>query len=79
MIDGDYETEWIVPGYRFVNREGYFITEIPWEDETLEINMNDMISTGEAKYACLDFLTEELNIPLEDFEDKIHDYFANKF
>jgi len=24
---------WIVTGYHFVNRIGYFITEIPWVEE----------------------------------------------
>lgn len=79
VIDGDYETEWIIPGFHRVNREGYFITLVPWEDDILEVNLNDMISVGEAKYTCMDFLVDELNIPLEQFEDKIHDYFLSKF
>src|SRR4051812_14157929 len=29
----DGQTEEIYPGRRFVNRLGYFITEIPWKDE----------------------------------------------
>ncbi len=32
LIDGD-ESVWIVTGYHFVNRIGYFITEIPWVEE----------------------------------------------
>jgi len=33
LIDGDMETLEIVPGKHFVNRLGYFITEVPWTHE----------------------------------------------
>lgn len=35
----DAEGLWIIPGYRFVDRLGYFITEIPWEDEDIEVEV----------------------------------------
>ncbi len=35
----DAEGLWIIPGYRFVDRLGYFITEIPWEDEDIEVEI----------------------------------------
>jgi hypothetical protein len=40
MVDSD-QTDGIilVPGYHFVNRIGYFITEIPWEHENIEVGI----------------------------------------
>lgn len=30
---------WILPGYRFVDRLGYFVTDIPWEDQNIEVDV----------------------------------------
>ncbi len=38
MVDSDGLTS-IIPGIHYVNREAYYITEKPWEDENLEIEL----------------------------------------
>lgn len=47
LIDGEDETQWIIPGYHVVNRVGYFITENAWENEDVEVDLNDYISQDE--------------------------------
>jgi len=79
LITGDNEESWIIPGYHVVNRMGFFITTKPWESTDIQVNDNEMCTTGAAKYACIEFIENKLNIPIEQFEDEIHDYFANKF
>jgi len=79
LITGDNEDFWVIPGYHIVNRMGYFITTKPWESTDIEVNNNEMCTVGAAKYACIEFIENKLNIPIEQFEDEIHDYFANKF
>jgi hypothetical protein len=79
LITGDDEDSWVIPGYHIVNRLGYFITTKPWESTDIEVNNNEMCTVGAAKYACIEFIENKLNIPVEEFEDEIHDYFANKF
>ena len=79
LITGDDEDSWVIPGYHIVNRMGYFITTKPWESTDIEVNNNEMCTIGAAKYACIEFIENKLNIPIEQFEDEIHDYFANKF
>lgn len=39
LIEADGEW-YIIPGYHLVNRLLYFYTEIPWEDENLEIKID---------------------------------------
>lgn len=41
------EESWIIPGQHWVDRFGYYITEIAWEDENIEVNDNEMISLQE--------------------------------
>lgn len=79
LVSAENEEEYIIPGYHYVNREGYFFTEKPWDDENIEINLNELITVGLAKYTAIDFIEDELGIPLEDFEDRIHDYYSNLF
>jgi len=79
LITGDNEDFWVIPGYHIVNRMGYFMTTKPWESTDIEVNNNEMCTVGAAKYACIEFIENKLNIPIEQFEDEIHDYFANKF
>lgn len=79
VISTEDEEAWCIPGYHFVNRIGWFICNKRWKDDTISVNLNDMISVGQAKYACMDFIEEELNIPIEDFENKLHDWWTNKF
>ena len=79
LITGDNEDFWVIPGYHIVNRMGFFITTKPWESTDIQVNDNEMCTVGAAKYACIEFIENKLNIPIEQFEDEIHDYFANKF
>ena len=51
IVDGENEETWIIPGYHYVNRYGYLITEKPWENEDIQVNDNEMISNIEAKMA----------------------------
>jgi len=38
LVDAESD-DVILPGWHFVNRFGYFITEVPWEDENFEIEV----------------------------------------
>ena len=77
LIDAENEETFIVPGYSYVDRLGYFITEKEWESEDIEVNDNEMISIGKAKYLCKEFVEEELGILFTDeMEDKLHDYYS---
>jgi len=78
IVDCENEEQYIIPGWHIVNRAGYFVTYEPWIDEEIEVNLNEMITVGEAKYACIEFL-ESLGIPEEQYEDLIHDFFNQKF
>lgn len=64
LITGENETWWISPGYHLCNREGYFITEKEWEYVDIEVDLNEKINIGEAKYACLDFIEQNLGVEL---------------
>jgi hypothetical protein len=80
LIDCENENQYILPGYHIVDRVGYFITKKPWKSEfNIEVNVNEKITVGDAKYACIEFLTDVLGLPDERFEDQIHDYFSQKF
>lgn len=75
-INCDNEETWIVPGYHFVDRYLYFITHNPWENENIQVNDNEMISVGKAKYSCLEFL-DEIGIELTpEQEDILHNFFS---
>ena len=51
LVDEENEEMWILSGYHLVNRIGYFITEIPFEED-IQVNDNEMITVGKAKYSC---------------------------
>lgn len=55
LVNGENETEWIIPGYSIVNRIGYFETENAWEDENIEVDMNEHISINNAIKFGLEF------------------------
>ena len=77
LIDAENEETFIVPGYSYVDRLGYFITEKEWESEDIEVNDNEMISIGKAKYSCKDFIEDELGILfMNEMEDKLHNYYS---
>ena len=76
-ITGENEEDWILPGKHLINRMGYFITEKPWEDENLEVDMNVHITIGKAKYSCVDFIEQHLNIELTgEQEDELHNFWS---
>jgi len=50
-VDGDSGRSYILSGYRFVNRIGYFITEKPWETD-VDVLVQD------ANYLCPNCDTE---------------------
>jgi hypothetical protein len=80
VVDCENEESWIVPGFHIVNRSNYYITPIPWESEDIQVNDNEMCTTGAAKYACLEFIEDVLSIQLTDEQqDKLHDFWSNKF
>jgi hypothetical protein len=35
LVEGDNDSSWVTEGFRLVNRESYFITEVPWEEGTV--------------------------------------------
>jgi len=77
LVSGENENMWIIPGFHYVNREGYFLTEIPWESEDIEVNDNEMITLGDAKYMCKDFIEDILDITLTDEQEfLLHNYFV---
>jgi hypothetical protein len=40
IVESDEGTV-LIPGVHLVNRLGYFITEVPWENENIEVNLYD--------------------------------------
>lgn len=76
IINCENEESWIIPGFHFVDRFGYFITEISWlpEDELiLQVNDNEMISDLDAAKHCYEF-AQSINIQLSvnDLSDFFH-------
>jgi len=78
LVNCDDELDFIIPGFNFVNRIGYFITEMGWNEENIEVDMNETTHVNKAKYVALEFL-EENNLLTQEIEDKLHDYWSNKF
>jgi hypothetical protein len=79
LIDTDDEEQWIIPGYHIINRSSYLITEIPWENENIQVNDNEMITRENAIKACISFFKKLrfsissialFNLSLLFFEDK---------
>lgn len=62
LISCSDEESWIIPGYHFVDRNGYFITEIPWESENIQINDNEMCTIEEAINHCISFGEMQFNV-----------------
>lgn len=42
LVTGDDGSDIITAGFHFVNRLGYFITEIPWTDETESVTLDSV-------------------------------------
>lgn len=74
LVDCDNEEQYIIPGYHIVNRSFYLLTEIPWENENIEVNYNEMISVLDAKKACYDF-SQQINVQLS--LNEVSDFFSS--
>jgi len=79
IVDCDNEEQYIIPGYHLVNRAGYFITKNAWIKSDMEVNLNEMITVGAAKYACMEFLIDVMGLDSDKFEDQLHDFFSQRF
>lgn len=73
LIDGDHDTQWILPGFHIVNRIGFYVTEVPWEDVNIEVDCNESLYPAEALEVVTDYLdtvgiklTEDQTFELED-------------
>ena len=70
IINCENEESWIIPGFHFVDRFGYFITEIPWESENIQVNDNEMISIIDATKHCYDFAKSiDIQLSINDLSD----------
>lgn len=75
LVDCVNEECYIIPGFHFVDRNGYFITEIPWENENIEVNCNEMITKKQAINACINFF-KELKFTLDRYN--VHNFFTEE-
>jgi len=55
LVDSENDNWFIIPGYSIVNRFGYFICQLPWEDENIEVDDNDYLTQEECVLACFEF------------------------
>lgn len=62
------EEQYIVPGYFLINRLGYFITEIPWESENIQVNDNEMCTIEEAIDYCISFGEMQFNVGFNKYD-----------
>jgi hypothetical protein len=76
IIDGENEETWIIPGYHYVNRYGYLVTEKPWETEDIQVNDNEMISNIDAKISCIDFYK---GYDVIVSENEVSDFFTKNY
>lgn len=74
IINGENETQWIIPGYSIVDRIGYLICNTPWESEDIQVNDNEMVSDLDAAKHCYDF-ARSINIQLSINE--LSDFFSS--
>lgn len=81
-VTGDNCEDIIVAGLHYVNREGYFITELPWKDGTESFQFGDGDPT-DAEGAADEFINYELGqewkmewaaMPPEERVARVHDY-----
>lgn len=72
LLDCDNEESWIIPGYSWINRMGFFITEIPWESEDIQVNDNEMCTVEEAINHCISFGEKTFKIALDKNDVTLH-------
>lgn len=58
LIEGENDNWYIIPGYSIVDRFGYFICEVPWEDENIEVDDNESLTREECIKICFSFWKE---------------------
>ncbi len=75
LIEGEYESLYIVPGFSIIDRLGFMITEKPWTNENIVVNDNEMCTIEEAVDYCINFAKEHLKITLDRFN--VNNYFLN--
>ena len=68
LIEGEEENTYVIPGFHIVNRIGFFVTENGWENENIEVNMNEMLTIQQAinhakmVLELLSIITDDFNI-----------------
>lgn len=75
LVSGDDENFYIIPGFHIVNREGFFITNIPYQNSdinSLEVNDNEMLTVLDACEHCFKFALS-IDVPLSG--NVISDYY----
>lgn len=82
LLDCEDETSYICSGYSIVNRNGYFITEIPFNDnEYVEVDDNNYLDVDELIEESVNFCYENIDLkelPIHFTED-YNNYFKNLF
>jgi len=68
IINCENEESWIIPGFHFVDHFGYFITEIPWESEDIQVNDNEMCTIEEAIDYCISFGEMQFNVGFNKYD-----------
>ena len=72
IINGENETQWLIPGYSIVDRIGYLICDTPWESEDIQVNDNEMCTVEEAIDYCMDFGEETFKIAFDKNDVTLH-------
>jgi hypothetical protein len=73
VLSTNFEESWIIPGYHYINRMSYYITEKKWKTNNIQVNNNEMIDDVLARIACLNFFFGENK---EKYINKVSDYFT---
>ena len=64
-ISCENEEFYIIPGFHWVNKFRVFVTEIPWENENIEVDDNEHIKIKDAVEAGLEF-TQSIGFTLNE-------------
>jgi hypothetical protein len=76
IINCPDEESWLIPGYHYVDRFGYFVCEEQYEDDeenTIQVNDNEMLTTTDAAVHCYKF-AQSIGIQLS--ANEVSDYYA---
>lgn len=57
-ISCENEEFYIIPGFHWVNKFRVFVTEIPWENENIEVDDNEYLTREECIKICFSFWKE---------------------